>query len=47
MDDIVKVYVNNDKEKIMLCDLEDWENLKTYYWREDVHGYAIVCSTGP
>ena len=40
--DIVRVYVDNDKEKIMLCDLEDWEALKKYYWREDVNGYAIA-----
>ena len=24
------------------CDLEDWEILKNYYWREDMHGYAIA-----
>lgn len=40
--DIVKVYVDNDKEKIMLCDLEDWETLKDYYWRENIDGYAVA-----
>lgn len=42
LDDIVRVYINNDREKVMLCDLEDWEILKNYYWREDMHGYAIA-----
>lgn len=40
--DIVKVYIDNDKEKIMLCDLDDWELLKDYYWRENADGYAIA-----
>ena len=38
--DVVKVFINNDPEKIMLCDIEDWNNLKEYYWR-DAHGYAF------
>lgn len=38
----VKVYVDNDKERIMLCDLEDWETLKEYYWRENAEGYAVA-----
>lgn len=41
-DSIVKVYVDNDKEKVMLCDLDDWEILKDYYWRENINGYAIA-----
>lgn len=40
--DIVKVYVDNDKEKIMLCDLEDWETLKNCYWRANEDGYAVT-----
>lgn len=42
LDDTVNVYVDNDKEKVMLCDLEDWELLKNYYWREDANGYAVA-----
>jgi len=41
-DNIVKVYVDNNKEKIMLCDLEDWKLFKYYYWRENVGGYAVA-----
>ena len=40
--DIVKVYIDNDKEKVMLCDLEDWETLKNYYWKENKDGYAVT-----
>lgn len=42
LDDTVKVYIDNDRNKVMLCDLEDWEILKDYYWRADIHGYAIA-----
>lgn len=37
--DIVYVYVNNDLQKVMLCDIDDWESLKTLYW-VDAQGYA-------
>lgn len=42
LDNKVHVYINNNKDKIMLCDLEDWELLKQHYWREDPNGYAIT-----
>lgn len=38
--DVVRVFVNNDSNKIMLCDIDDWEKLKEYYWRESATGYA-------
>lgn len=38
----VKVYIDNDKNKVMLCDLDDWKILRDYYWREDHEGYAIA-----
>ena len=40
--DTVKVYIDNDKDKVMLCDLNDWEKLKECYWREGPTGYAIA-----
>lgn len=42
IDEVVKVYVNNEENKIMLCDIDDWNTLKKYYWREDPNGYAIA-----
>lgn len=39
--DTTKVYLDNDKEKVMLCDSEDWKRLKECYWRE-VRGYAVA-----
>lgn len=42
MGDVVTVYIDNDTEKPMLCDLEDWNRLKEHYWREDPNGYAIA-----
>ena len=41
IDGIVHAYIDNDKNKIMLCDIEDWDNLKDYYWR-DSDGYAVA-----
>lgn len=41
MDDVVHVYIDNDKTKIMLCDIEDWKNLKNCYWTEQ-QGYAVA-----
>lgn len=40
IDDVVNVFINNDENKIMLCDIEDWENLKDCYWIEQ-NGHAI------
>lgn len=37
----VRIFMNNDKSKIALCDIEDWERVKQYYWREH-NGYAIA-----
>lgn len=37
---MVYVYIENNKEKLMLCDIEDWENLKNCYWIEQ-YGYAV------
>lgn len=34
VDDIVFVYIENNKNKIMLCDIEDWNKLKDFYWIE-------------
>lgn len=42
IDDVVHVYIKNDKNKVMLCDIKDWENLKNYYWIEQ-QGYAVAC----
>ena len=42
LNNVVRVYINNKKDKIMLCDLEDWELLKSYYWIENPHGYATA-----
>ena len=37
--DIVFVkYSNNDK--YFICDLDDWEKLKNYYWADNGNGYA-------
>lgn len=41
IDDVVHVYVENDKNKVMLCDVEDWESLKNCYWTEQ-RGYAVA-----
>lgn len=41
INDTVYVHIDNDKNKIMLCDIEDWENLKECYWR-DMNGYAAA-----
>lgn len=41
IDDVVNVYIDNDENKIMLCDIDDWERLKKCYWREDPNGYAV------
>lgn len=41
VDNIVNVFIDNDKEKVMLCDIEDWERLKEYYWTEQ-RGYAVA-----
>lgn len=27
----------------MLCDIEDWHDLKEYYWKDN-HGYAVAVS---
>lgn len=37
---MVYVYIENNKEKLMLCDIEDWEDLKNCYWIEQ-YGYAV------
>lgn len=42
VDNVVRVCVGNDKSKIMLCDIKDWEDLKSCYWTER-HGYAVAC----
>ena len=36
---VVKVYVNNSDD-VILCDIEDWENLKYYRWYKNMYGYA-------
>lgn len=28
-------------DEYFICDLEDWNNLKQYYWRKNTDGYAI------
>ena len=40
-DNVVNVYIENNRDKIMLCDIEDWENLKACYWTEQL-GYALA-----
>lgn len=30
----------------MLCDLDDWEELKRLTWTKDAHGYATTCDRG-
>ena len=40
-DNVVHVYIENNRDKIMLCDIEDWENLKDCYWTEQL-GYAVA-----
>lgn len=40
-DNVVHVYIENNRDKIMLCDIEDWENLKDCYWTEKL-GYAVA-----
>lgn len=39
--DVVKVFIDNNPDKIMLCDIEDWYDLKECYWK-DSHGYAVA-----
>lgn len=39
INNVVYVHIDNDENKIMMCDLEDWSRLDKYYWR-DVRGYA-------
>ena len=36
----VYITVKNSKESV-LCDLEDWEHLKKYYWNLKSDGYAV------
>ena len=43
--DVVKVLLDN-KNKEMLCDIEDWERLKEYRWRVGRNGYAETTSNG-
>lgn len=40
-DDTVLVFIDNDKSKVMLCDIDDWERLKQLYWTEH-NGYAVT-----
>lgn len=37
----VKVSMSNGS--YMLCDIEDWENLKNRYWSVNAVGYAVSC----
>lgn len=43
--EIVFVSVKNSTEKV-LCDLEEWENLKKYYWNLNSNGYVISVIKG-
>lgn len=42
---IVFVAVKNSTEKV-LCDLEDWEYLKKYYWNLNSNGYVVSVIKG-
>lgn len=43
--EIVFVSVKNSTEKV-LCDLEEWGNLKKYYWNLNSNGYVISVING-
>lgn len=38
--DTVEVFIGNNFNNVMLCDIDDWEKLKQCYWTEQ-HGYAV------
>lgn len=43
VDDIVYVKMSNS-DNYVLCDIDDWDNLKKYYWRENPRNHYIETS---
>ena len=39
--DVVKVKLSNS-DREMLCDIDDWERLRTYCWSLGLNGYAVT-----
>lgn len=39
--DVVRVKLSNS-DSIMLCDVDDWERLKSYCWALGLNGYAVT-----